>query len=173
MRAWTGTRGRGQGSEGGAASGEAPAKHAAKLHARSAPQPFLSLPSPCPRSQVVDMVTRGIFINMVGLAATLTGVQALVGMLVAKTLQVRGLLPRAGGTPGLGRGWAGCMAAMQGRHVVGHEPRGSRYLFVASLAFLQCGCPHPRRGMANAIAPVGACAWRPVPQLRCPCTSRP
>lgn len=35
------------------------------------------------------MVTRGIFINMVGLAATLAGVQALVGMLVAKTLQVR------------------------------------------------------------------------------------
>ncbi|EFJ52038.1 hypothetical protein VOLCADRAFT_87168 [Volvox carteri f. nagariensis] len=40
------------------------------------------------KQQVVDMVTRGIFINMAGLAATLAGVQALVGMLVAKTLQI-------------------------------------------------------------------------------------
>ncbi|GLC33477.1 hypothetical protein PLESTB_000079100 [Pleodorina starrii] len=40
------------------------------------------------KQQVVDMVTRGIFINMTGLAATLAGVQALVGMLVAKTLQI-------------------------------------------------------------------------------------
>jgi hypothetical protein len=35
------------------------------------------------------MVTRGIVINMAGLGATLAGVSALVGMLVAKTLQVR------------------------------------------------------------------------------------
>ncbi|PNW77861.1 hypothetical protein CHLRE_10g454734v5 [Chlamydomonas reinhardtii] len=40
------------------------------------------------KQQVVDMVTRGIFINMMGLASTLAGVQALVGMLVAKTLQI-------------------------------------------------------------------------------------
>lgn len=59
-------------------------------------QPYLvSLSCPLPGVQVVDMVTRGIFINMVGLAATLTGVQALVGMLVAKTLQVRGRRGRA------------------------------------------------------------------------------
>ena len=36
--------------------------------------------------QVIDMVTKGVIINMLGLGSTLLGIQALVGVLVAKTL---------------------------------------------------------------------------------------
>lgn len=38
------------------------------------------------KQNVVDMVTRGVIINLLGLGSTLLGVQALVGVLVAKTL---------------------------------------------------------------------------------------
>jgi hypothetical protein len=38
------------------------------------------------KQAVVDLVTRGVLINVAGLGATLAGVQALVGTLVAKTL---------------------------------------------------------------------------------------
>lgn len=38
------------------------------------------------KQQVLDMVTSGAFINLAGLGSTLLGVQALVGLLVAKTL---------------------------------------------------------------------------------------
>ena len=34
----------------------------------------------------MDMVTKGVVINIVGLGSTLLGIQALVGVLVAKTL---------------------------------------------------------------------------------------
>ncbi len=37
-------------------------------------------------TQVVDLVTRGCMINLLGLGSTLLGIQALVGVLVAKTL---------------------------------------------------------------------------------------
>jgi hypothetical protein len=36
--------------------------------------------------QVMDMVTKGVIINILGLGSTLLGIQALVGVLVAKTL---------------------------------------------------------------------------------------
>lgn len=38
------------------------------------------------KQQVMDMITSGAFINLAGLGSTLLGVQALVGLLVAKTL---------------------------------------------------------------------------------------
>jgi len=38
------------------------------------------------KQAVVDMVTRGVVINVVGLGATMLSIQALVGLLVAKTL---------------------------------------------------------------------------------------
>jgi hypothetical protein len=39
-----------------------------------------------PLLQVIDMTTKGVMINVLGLGSTLLGVQALVGLLVAKTL---------------------------------------------------------------------------------------
>ena len=65
-------------------------------------------------SQVVDMVTRGIFINMMGLASTLAGVQALVGMLVAKTLQVRAQEEGGGGEGGRRQGGEGAGRGVRG-----------------------------------------------------------
>lgn len=38
------------------------------------------------KQQVATLITKGVFINLIGLGATLLGVQALVGLLVAKTL---------------------------------------------------------------------------------------
>ncbi|GAX76800.1 hypothetical protein CEUSTIGMA_g4246.t1 [Chlamydomonas eustigma] len=38
------------------------------------------------KHNVIDMVTKGIMVNVVGLGSTLLGIQALVGVLVAKTL---------------------------------------------------------------------------------------
>ncbi len=48
--------------------------------------PDLGDPAPRGVAQVVDMVTRGAMINLLGLGSTLLGIQALVGVLVAKTL---------------------------------------------------------------------------------------
>eukprot|EP00798_Chlamydomonas_sp_ICE-L_P011298 gene11298-18934_t len=38
------------------------------------------------KQSVIDMVTRGVIINIVGMGSTLLGIQAMVGLLVAKTL---------------------------------------------------------------------------------------
>jgi hypothetical protein len=38
------------------------------------------------KSDVIETIRRGIFINLVGMGATLLGLQATVGLLVAKTL---------------------------------------------------------------------------------------
>lgn len=39
-----------------------------------------------PQLQVMELITRGILINIVGMASTLIGISTLVGLLVAKTL---------------------------------------------------------------------------------------
>jgi hypothetical protein len=36
--------------------------------------------------QVIEMITRGVLINIIGMASTLIGISTLVGLLVAKTL---------------------------------------------------------------------------------------
>ena len=54
--------------------------------------PFVATSSPphshtqVKKQTVVDMVTKGVIINVMGLGSTLLGIQALVGVLVAKTL---------------------------------------------------------------------------------------
>jgi hypothetical protein len=45
--------------------------------------------------QVIDMLTRGVMINVAGLGATLLGIQTMVGMLVAKTLSNARWAPRS------------------------------------------------------------------------------
>lgn len=49
------------------------------------------------KQQVISLITRGVFINLLGLGSTLIGVQALVGLLVAKTLTNATVNPTLGG----------------------------------------------------------------------------
>ena len=45
-----------------------------------------SPPPKIKKQSVLDMITKGVSINVIGLGSTLLGIQALVGVLVAKTL---------------------------------------------------------------------------------------